>query len=226
MRADKKAATTMRREGKSYSEILKALKIPKATLSGWFGKANWSQGVRKRLAKTATTLSTERLRELNQIRGNNLKNAYDEARREAREEFIELKYNPLFIAGLMLYWGEGDKVTRHNTRLTNTDPEMIRLFVFFLTRACRIPRKQIKASVLVYPDLNAAECLTYWSRNSALDKNSFTKCIRISGRHKTKRLPNGVCIIVVSSSYFKTKILEWMSLLPKELMDRKYYASM
>ena len=216
----------MRRDGKSYAEILAALKIPKATLSDWFGQSDWSRDVRKKLTKNATAVGTKRLRELNQIRGTNLKDAYHEAREEARKEFMELKYNPLFIAGLMLYWGEGDKVTRHNTRLTNTDSEMIRLFVFFLTHACQIPEERIKASVLVYPDLNAAECLAYWSRVSKISRSNFTKCIAIRGRHKTKRLPSGVCIVVVSSAYFKTKILEWMSLLPKELMDRKYYASM
>lgn len=216
----------MRRAGKSYAEILAALKIPKATLSDWFGQANWSRDVRKKLTKAVTAVSTERLRALNQTRGNNLKSAYDEAREEARKELPELKYNPLFIAGLMLYWGEGDKVTRHNTRLTNTDPEMIRLFVSFLLHACRIPEERIKASVLVYPDLDASRCLAYWSKASGVSSNKFTKCIAIRGRHKTKRLPNGVCIIVVSNSYFKTKILEWMRLLPKELMDKKYYASM
>ncbi len=226
MRGDKKAATKMRRSGKSYAEILAALKIPKATLSDWFGQSDWSRDVRKKLTKTASTVSTVRLRELNQIRGKNLKDAYHEAREEAQNEFVELKYNPLFIAGLMLYWGEGDKVTRHNTRLTNTDPEMIRLFVFFLTHACQIPKERIKASVLVYPDLSTSRCLAYWSKASGVSSDNFTRCIAIRGRHKTKRLPNGVCIVVVSSSYFKTKILEWMSLLPKELMDRKYYASM
>lgn len=226
MRGDRTKATEMRRHGKSYTEIRDALKIPKATLSDWFGKTNWSRNIRGKLTTRAVTANSERIRELDRIRGAHLAKAYKEAREEARKEFEELKYNPLFIAGLMLYWGEGDKVTRHTTRLTNTDAEMIRLFVFFLTHACRVPKERIKASVLVYPDLSMTTCLTYWSKMSGIKRDNFTKCIAIRGRHKTKRLPNGVCIIVVSSSYFKTKILEWMGSLPRELMSREYYGNM
>lgn len=226
MRVDKKAATTMRREGKSYSEILKALKVPKATLSGWFGKANWSREVRKKLTAQATVASTERIRNLDRIRGRHLKRVYAEARDEARKEFAELKYNPLFIAGLMLYWGEGDKRTRGQVRLCNTDPELVRLFVFFLKNACQIPDEKIKGSVLIYPDLDPDTCVDYWSAKSGIAKNNFHACVTIQGRHKKRKLLHGVGNAMVLSTYFKEKILEWIRLLPHELMGKKYYESM
>ncbi len=84
-----------------------------------------------------------RIRELDRIRGLNLTRVYEEARSEARQEFEQLKYHPLFIAGLMLYWGEGDMRSRSQVRLINTDPEMIPLFVFFLRHVCLIPEKKL-----------------------------------------------------------------------------------
>ena len=215
----------MRRRGNSYTEIRDALKIPKATLSDWFGRANWSQAVRKKLARTAIAVSTERMRELDRVRGKHLKKVYAKARREAQKEFAELKYSPLFIAGLMLYWGEGDKVTKHITRLINTDPNMIRLFVLFLLYVCQLPISKIRAYAIIYPDLDPENCITYWSKKSGLHKASFTKCAVIAGRHKVKRVSHGTCTICVSSTYFKVKILEWLGLLPKELMSKRYYAS-
>jgi hypothetical protein len=41
---------------------------------------------------------------------------------------------PLYVAGCMLYWAEGDK-SRQAERLSNSDPEVIRLFGRFL-RQC------------------------------------------------------------------------------------------
>jgi len=225
MRADKEAANKMRRDGKSYTEILAALKIPKATLSNWFGHVNWSRDIRKKLTAAAGIVSTERIRELDRVRGKHLERVYGEARGEARKEFEGLKYNPLFIAGLMLYWGEGDKVTKQSTRLINADPEMIRLFVLFLREVCRIPKEKIRAQAIIYPDLDPDGCIAHWSRAAGIPRNSFTKCSVIIGRHKTKRLSHGTCTIYVSSTYFKVKMLEWLSRLPKELMSTGYYAN-
>ena len=214
----------MRKIGKSYNEILSALQIPKATLSDWFSKENWSNDIRKKLTAAAFEVHTIRLRELDRIRGIHLKKAYAEAEREAIEEFEKLKYNPLFIAGIMLYWGEGDKLTKYEVRLSNTDPSLIRLFVIFLDKICQIPSDKIRLNVLIYPDLNSDECIRYWAAQSGLSANHFTKCISIQGRHKTRRLSNGVCMAHVSSTYFKVKVSKWLELLPKELMSKTYYA--
>lgn len=223
MRHDKAEATQLRRSGKSYQEILRILAVPRSTLSGWFGKEDWSAKIRQQL--TADTRDTHNLRlvDLNKIRGENLELAYDEARRVAAEEFELLKYNPIFIAGIMLYWGEGDKATRGQVRLTNTDPEMLKLYYIFLKDVCRISTKRIGAHVLLYPDLNEKATLEYWSSRIGIPLERFIKCTTIQGRHPTKRLGYGVCMVYVSSSYFKAKVNEWLALLPQELISRRYY---
>ncbi|MFA5942364.1 MAG: hypothetical protein WC798_01705 [Candidatus Paceibacterota bacterium] len=225
MRKDKEIAFDLRRSGKSYTEIRDALKIPVSTLSDWFSKVDWSKQIKKHLASEMQKQHTTRIIELNKVRGHHLENVYTEAREEAKRDFEELKYNPLFIAGLMLYWGEGDKLTKQAVKLTNTDPNLIRLYVFFLKRVCGIPEDKIKAQVLVYPDLNEKDCREYWARESGLDLKSFTKSSTMQGRHKTRRIAYGVCMICISSTYFKVKMLEWLRLLPGELMNKAYYES-
>lgn len=216
----------MRKQGSSYNEIYERLKIPKATLSDWFSAEDWSIRVKKKLIEASKISSAVRIVKLDTIRGNHLKNVYEEAKREASLELASLKYNPLFIAGIMLYWGEGDKRTRGQVRLVNTEPEIIRLFVLFLTEVCRIPHEKIRASVTIYPDLNELECRKYWSDASGIPIESFTKCVTIQGRHKTRKLSYGMCNVLVLSTYFKIKLLEWLRLLPQELMGRAYYESM
>ncbi len=224
MRKDKEIAFKMRRSGKSYRQIRDELKVPVSTLSDWFSKIGWSQEMAKRLAAQVQIRHTVRLIKLDKIRGEHLARVYEEARVEAQADLEALKYNPLFIAGLMLYWGEGDKLTRYSVKISNTDPALTRLYVFFLKHACGIPSHKIKAQVLIYPDLDDEVCKKYWADQTGLVLTQFTKSSTIIGRHKTRRLKYGVCMVGVSSTYFKVKMLEWLRLLPSELMNEEYYA--
>ncbi|HEX2792717.1 MAG TPA: hypothetical protein VHO23_03310 [Candidatus Paceibacterota bacterium] len=216
---DKEQARNLRLSGKSYKEVSEILRIPKSTLSGWFGKSAWSIKIRDRLSGAAQATSTVRLLDLNKMRRNRLDQIYKDARKEAREELETLKYDPLFIAGLILYWGEGDKVSRGIVRLVNTDPSMIRLYKMFLVHACGVPEEKIRAHITIYPDLDGEICTVHWSETSGIPRRNFIKNTTISGRHKTKRLTYGMCTVYVSSTYFKVKILEWIRLLSMELMD-------
>ncbi len=225
MRKDRKAAIELRKAGKSYKQIRAELNIPLATLSDWFRDVDWSGEVKRRLQEESKKGNSVRLKELNRVRGEHLERVYEEAREEARKELETLKYNPAFISGIMLYWGEGDKLTKHITRLSNSDPELIRFYVDFLRKTCRIPEAKIRVQLLIYPDIEEESNRRFWSFASGLDLNHFTKSILIQGRHETKRLRYGVCTVLVSSTYFKVKMLEWLRLLPKELMNKAYYES-
>lgn len=223
MRKDKETAVNLRRAGKSYNEIHQMLCIPRSTLSDWFTKKEWSEEVRKRLTTSAKEGSAVRLVGLNKTRGQRLAQAYEAAREEARKEFELLKYDPVFISGIMLYWGEGTKNPKVGAIVTNSDAKMIKFYVQFLIRSCRIPIEKIKAYVLIYPDLEEKTIRAYWSKVSGLPWENFTKSVVIEGRHATRRLGWGVCTVTVSSTYFKQKVLEWVKLLPEELLGKGYY---
>lgn len=159
---------------------------------------------------------------LSKVRGEKLKLLYDQAQKEAVCEFQKLKNNPLFTAGVMLYWGEGDKVTRHRVRLTNTEPRMIRVFLDFLI-LCGVPKNRMKAQLLLYPDLLGQHLEKSWSEQIDLPVEGFMRATVIQGRHPSKRLGSGVCILLVSSAYLKVKMLEWIRLTVEELIDKPNY---
>lgn len=213
----------LRKMGKSYKQIHAELRIPVSTLSDWFAGEEWSQKIRTRLTQEASVLHTARIIELDRIRGQHLARAYEAAREEARREFQTLKYDPLFISGIMLYWGEGTKNPKQGVKFTNSDAKMVRFYVEFLRKSCQIPVEKIRAYVLIYPDIEEKVSRAYWSKMTALPWENFTQSIVIQGRHATRRLGWGVCTISVSSTYFKQKVLEWMKLLPDELLRREYY---
>jgi hypothetical protein len=221
MRNDKNHALNFRKNGKSYSEIKTQLGVPKSTLSGWFKDQKWSADLVVSLTAKANEQATVRIRELDRIRGEHLKRLYIEAELEAIEEFLTLKHHPLFIAGLVIYWGEGNKVSRGRCWIANTDPAMIKIFVQFLKNICQIEPSRIKAWVLLYPDLDEETCLNYWRQYANLTNITFNKSIKIKGSDKIKKLSFGVCNVGVSSSYLKKKIIKWIELLGQDLSGEK-----
>jgi hypothetical protein len=52
----------------------------------------------------------------------------------------------LHLAGCMLYWAEGSK-DRNTVKLTNSDPDLMVLFVRFLRHCYGVPRERIKLDV-------------------------------------------------------------------------------
>ncbi len=223
MRKDKKEALQLRSLGRSYNEIRNLLGVPKSTLSNWLHETQWSSKIKRTLAEKALKKNTIRLRNLNKIRGEHLARLYREAQNEAKEEFEYFKFHPTFIAGVTIYWGEGDKASRHMIRVGNVDPLMIKLFVKFLCEICGISKEKIRAYLLLYPDLNSDECKKFWIKQSGLPDRNFNKCVVIQGRHKIRRLRYGVCYVGISSTYLKEKMFSWLTLLPKELMKKDYY---
>ncbi len=216
MRKDKEKAFNLRTTGKSYKEIREELGVPISTLSDWFSKQDWSVSLSQKLNNKYLEKNKARIVHLGKIRGRHLDRLYEEAREDARSEFDLLKNHPLFVSGVMIYWGEGDKVSAQ-FRVTNTDPKMIKVFKEFLLKVCNVPKERIRASLIIYPDLKESECKKYWIEEAGLDNNSFTKTVIIRGKHKTNKIRFGICTMNFSSRFLKEKMLTWISLVPKHL---------
>lgn len=213
MRNDKQVAIILRRQGKSYREIVHATGIPKSTLFEWFHSEEWSLEIKKELNIRNGLRGADALRQHRKDANAELERLKAVGRADAEKEFKKLVRDTLFVAGIMLYWGEGYKPPeKGQIRLANCDANLLRTFLSFLKKTCRVPGKKIKAWVLLYPDLHAKVCLTYWQKNLSMSHEQFIKPTVIQGRHKTSRLTYGVCTVYTGDLMLKTKILEWIRL--------------
>jgi len=218
MRNDRHLALKLRKKGLSYSKISKELDIPQSTLHYWFKDLAWSGKIKKELTEKAIRTSRKRIKKV--IKSN--KERWDKWRKgfkdEAKKDFTKLKSNRLFVAGIMLYWGEGDQNLKYPIRLTNTNYKMISLFKRFLLEICKIKKEDIYLSLFIYPDIVEERCKEFWSKKIGIKVNNFDKAQVIYGKHPTKRLENGICSIRVRKSIgFKEKILVWIDLLSEDL---------
>lgn len=213
MRQDKDLAFKLRKDGKSYRDIHKELGVSRSTLCEWFKDAEWSKHIKKSNTTKNIILSSERLKLLQEGRNKMLKDKYNKVELEAEKEFLVFKNDPLFMAGLMIYAGEGDKRSDHNSRVSNSEFYIHKIFIRFAEKYLDIKREKVKISLILYPDLNVSDCIDKWSLELNIPRINFYKTQIIKGKEKTKKLQYGIGTSIISSTVvIKKKIRKWLEL--------------
>lgn len=213
MRQDKDLVFKLRKEGKSYRYIRKETGISMGTLCEWFKSEEWSKHIKKSNMDKNTTISTERLKLLQDGKNKMLKDKYKNVELEAEKEFHIFKKDPLFTAGLMIYAGEGDKRSQNNSRVSNSEFYIHKIFINFTEKYLDIKRESIKIGLIIYSDLDVVTCINKWSSELDIRSFNFYKTQIIKGKEKTKRLQYGIGTSIISSTVVvKKKILKWLEL--------------
>ncbi|HJQ94358.1 MAG TPA: hypothetical protein VJ935_01440, partial [Acidimicrobiia bacterium] len=119
----------LRRMGWTYSEIMEVLPVVKGTLAGWCHEIRLSEeqvhAIRTRRPpgiRTGIPVDTQRKRRA-QI---------EKIKKAAALDAVHLLSDPLWLAGVVLYWAEGSK-TKRGLEVTNTDERALRLFMRWTT---------------------------------------------------------------------------------------------
>lgn len=210
-------AVQLRKRGFTYEEIARVVDVSKSTVSNWLSGEKWSIDVRERNAKRAARDNSKRISLLNKARGNQFKKLYAEAARSATTEFKHYKSDPLFIAGLMLYVGEGDNTHKRLIRIANTREHIHRIFIRFATEYLGVPREMIRFWVLLYPDLKPTTCIRHWSKELKLPLSQFHKYQVTQGKSAKRTLHFGVGNTIIGSTVLKVKLTKWIELALREL---------
>jgi|SRR3989344_1154520 len=211
-------AEKLRKSGKSYRDIQKELGIAKSTLSLWFSNKKWSDDVKYDLVKINKEKSKIHIRLLNQIRSLRKSERDKRYQMEAGEMYEENRNNPLFIAGISIYWGEGEKVNKGRVSIINTDVNLLKLAINFYRKILEVPEPKLRAAIFIYNDIDGTDALDYWSKEINLPKNQFIKTQILPSRSTLtkRRIHNGICSVYFSSVESSIKIKEWISLLASD----------
>jgi hypothetical protein len=89
---------------------------------------------------------------------------------EAKNLIRELSYREKLILLSALYWGEGSK---GDFGLSNTDPNLIRVFISCLKDVFNINKARLRVSIRIYEDLDKEKCLDFWSKVTGIKKEDF-----------------------------------------------------
>lgn len=213
-----KKAEQARKESKSYSQIKKQLGISKSTLSSWFSKKNWSKSVRTQLIDKYN-YNPKHIAHMHDMKTKIKLERHQKFIQEAKTEYESKKNNHLFIAGICLYWGEGEKTNSGRVSVINTDTEMLQVVLNFFRTVLKIPESKLRAGLFIYQDINPNQALEYWAEKTKISKAQFIKTQVIPSRSKLtkRRSVNGICSVYFSSKEMSIKIMEWIKLLSQNM---------
>jgi hypothetical protein len=103
----------------------------------------------------------------------------------------------------MLFWAEGDKC-RNAVRFSNSDPEVLRLFLRFLRVYFGVADETVAISCFLFADhlAHQHEVEQFWLQSLELPASSLRKSIvNVYSKHSQKKrrnkLPYGTCKLVV-----------------------------
>jgi len=216
--AIKKRAIKLRLAGYSYHQIQRELALAsKGTLSAWFRNLRLPTESQALLKKNIERATKHGLLEFNRTRSKRIQEENEVALRTGVQSIGKLSERELLLLGAALYWGEGTKYERKNGTIslvfTNSDAEMIRVFIRFLRQILKVSENRIRAGIHMYSkalsDVSGARA--YWSKISLLPKDRFYISQLVSGASSGKRdkhrLPHGTLSIRVNDRkiFFKIK---------------------
>ena len=202
---DRERATKLRMQGLSYSAISQELGINKSTLSGWLSRYPLSES-RIRELRGSSPQRIERFRNtMFKKRNVRLERVY----KSVVNDFKKKRFAHDLYAGFFLYWGEGTKAARYTTALTNSDPNMIRFFIQWLSML-GVKKKDLRLKLHLYADMDIKTAHLFWMRVLDVPKSSFNKAYVKNSLHADKTYKglfgHGTC----SVSYHDRDIHEYI----------------
>jgi hypothetical protein len=189
-----------------YSEIREIIPVPKSTLSYWC----------RDIELTFEQVAAIRLRGYSQTgnpRDTQPKRRHEIAliREAARRVAPVRSTEPLFMAGVALYWAEGAK-TQNDLTLANTDPALLRLFILWV-RTYLDADAEFRLSLHLHQGNDETAAKRFWRGTLSLPAARFTKTyVKQPGTgHRKNHLPHGVCRVrVCRSADLWHTTMEWI----------------
>lgn len=185
----KEKALSLRRQGKTYNEILAVVPVAKSTLSLWLRAVGLSQRQQQRI----TAKRYEAQKRGGMARKIQRLTSTRDIFSVAKNDVGSLSNRERLLIGAALYWAEGakEKVYRPSVRLefANSDPEMIRFYVRWLRETVKVSDDDIILIIHLHKNhlgrLN--EFTKYWLGVTGLRPANSGKPVIKLHNPKTKR---------------------------------------
>ena len=200
---ERERARTMRRdEGAPIKEIARRVGVAASSVSRWVRDIELTAAQEQELLRRNPAYNR-------QLSGTAIQAANRRAERVAYQEegrSLALRGDSCHVAGCMLYWAEGEK-DRNALRFYNSDPEMVRFFVFFLKTYFELRDEEIRITCNLFADHvdRQHEIEQFWLDAFGLPRSCLRKStVNVYSKHSQKKrrnkLPHGTVRVCVHST--------------------------
>ncbi len=205
----KDKAWKLRREGKTYNEISKAMSLAKSTLSSWFGEELGMPFDKKAMFEHLAKIRPLANKMKTKIRLDGLEEIRVKMNREVSSYPMRtISFQKSLLA--MLYWAEGSKHAKiSGLKFTNTDPKMIDLFITLLRECYEPDEKKFYIYLQLHYYHPIRETKKFWSELTGIPLEQFHATIMKKRSRKKRFRQNfmGICSLGHSSSGIRKEIM-------------------
>lgn len=212
----------LRKKGKTYSEIKRILGIPKSTLSDWLTNFPLTEKQLKTIEMSSKRNKEAGIEKCRITKRRKREIRLDEIYQEETKNLLPLSKRELYLIGLFLYWGEGLKDIKGSLSLSNTDPKVIKFYLYWLINSFNISKEKVKVFIHLYEDMDIEKSLSFWSRETHIPVSQFSKpYIKKSKRADIdqKGFGHGTCNLVLSNVRLKEKVMMGIKAISDQYTD-------
>ncbi|MBV9022776.1 MAG: hypothetical protein JO362_02950 [Streptomycetaceae bacterium] len=165
-------ARELRAGGMTYDEIRAELGVSKSSISAWVRDPpkpapHWTRVERMQRMHDGM-VEFRRLQDV----------AREQLTREAKSEIGDVSDRDLMMAGVALYWAEGQKdkpyARRECISFINSDPNVIRLFVRWL-EMLGVGRDRLRCTLNIHSTADVEEATRFWAELVGIPSGDFRK---------------------------------------------------
>lgn len=210
--AEREKVLVLRKEQQlGYATIAKQVKVSKSTLSRWLKEFPLSEERMLELRRDAWGRGEAKRERFRQTMALKRQKREDEIYLLQKKRFDRLSNQELYIAGLMLYAGEGDKKSRGEIAFSNSDAILVRFFSKWLQIFMKIPSDKLHIQLNLYDNMDIHAEENYWKNILSLTHSQLCKSqIRqVKPGSFSYREPSrhGTCKLYFDSTEKKTELM-------------------
>lgn len=179
---DKIKAISLRMQGYTYQQIMKEVPVSKGLLSGWLQKVRLSGDQEKILLENIDKRSKVGVAKAAASNMARRRKREAVALQKAKAIYETNKHDPVFIAGVSLYWAEGAKRSSQ-FGFMNSDPEMIVFMIFWVQQYLGVRHRDIRIRVNTHAEFAEEHYEQFWSEKTGIPLDQFKKTIYKPNRH-------------------------------------------
>lgn len=218
----REGAINLRREGLSYSEILRKIPVAKSTLSLWLRSVELSKKQTQRLTEKKLLAIQKGGQSRKKWRLATTKSIKKQAYLEIKKKIKRIDARDLWLMGIMLYWAEGSKDKEYrpgqSVIFSNSDPLMIKVFLKWLYICLQIPVEDIQLSIYIHENHkhNIEKVKTFWSDATGFSIGRFDKIyykkhkVKVYRRNTEENYHGLLRIRIRKSSALNRRITGWI----------------
>lgn len=204
----------MRKQGKSYLEIMRILHLSKSTVSDWCRDVLLSQSQLLALYKSKKSGGLKgsiiAAKKKQQLRIQETERIY----KEAMKSVGKLSKRERFVTGIAFYAAEGTKIDK-GCSFSNSNPSIVKFMIDWFREFGKVPNRKFRGAIWLHEGLNEKKAKQFWSKLTGIPVTQFYKTYiainKVNSRKIRKHVHSyGVFSFIVNDVILIRTIMGWI----------------